>query len=675
MRVRGTTTTTTTTYRPPTSRPQPFQQPQAPKASPAIQPPSPHFSAPAFDYKKVSVTTTTTTKPIITNVAPLKIVVDDYKPEQKQQFFTNPTQSLHRQTIGNNGILPLTTTTTERIRKDPFKTTYDTKFLNKQDAFNYQLNQEFQPNRQQPASTTTTTTSTSTTTQSPSTFNRNPPTDGLRLNQNQFNHFAQQQQLAGQHKTASESARGISFAQSQQQENIRFNPNQYSADTTPTKLQQDNFNNLERTVQQLQKSVNKAFPTLGNKESRTLLSSFALSPQPTTFNPSQYSRATQAPFISSSPRGFAATAATFHTNATNQNGNKVFEEPRKLNKEHIPTITLNSNSKFTPRSNENYTPSSVKRFSTLVPRDNYNPTTFKPVEGFAVAQFQQQLQSQNSRYLNSLTFSQPPLTSTTSTTTTSTTTTTTKAPTTFVPRTNAPVPVTTQLPRLIATTQRPLPITTAVAPTNFADIDEDDGQYHPELYEQDFAKNKLKRLRQQNENQKISSANQFNNNNFNNNNNNRNNFQQFQPQSNNNNYNNNNNNNNHFNSASPVPQSFSNSVTNSGEDEFLHTAHSQNIAASQNELRQQNAAKAAAKSRTNNNHHHQHQNQSNSSKTLSKAPTIPPNATSTRKPTTKADDKDASYDYAYYDSANENVHVNDYSEYGIITDFGKTKKQ
>uniref|UniRef100_A0A1B0DPQ4 Uncharacterized protein n=1 Tax=Phlebotomus papatasi TaxID=29031 RepID=A0A1B0DPQ4_PHLPP len=103
---------------------------------------------------------------------------------------------------------------------------------------------------------------------------------------------------------------------------------------------------------------------------------------------------------------------------------------------------------------------------------------------------------------------------------------------------------------------------------------------------------------------------------------------------------------------------------NSAEDEFLKTAHSQNIAASGNELR---AEKEKAR--------HQATTKSNSrSTTFSKAPTIPPNATSTKRPpqvSAVPNDKDASYDYQYYDTYSGNPR--DYSEYEIIEDFGKTK--
>lgn len=156
--------------------------------------------------------------------------------------------------------------------------------------------------------------------------------------------------------------------------------------------------------------------------------------------------------------------------------------------------------------------------------------------------------------------------------------------------------------------------------------------------------------------------------------------------------------------------------SNSNEDEVLNTAHSQNIAASGNELRAEKAKNAAAKhlSTTKPNAIVPQQlpvgasgtgiasNQQSSGqlqpaalpppRPFSKAPTIPPNIvkapsapsapnvkapsapsgpSSTKKPKLNSnEDEDASYDYAYYDTS-----VNEPHEYAEIdfTDFGKTK--
>lgn len=72
---------------------------------------------------------------------------------------------------------------------------------------------------------------------------------------------------------------------------------------------------------------------------------------------------------------------------------------------------------------------------------------------------------------------------------------------------------------------------------------------------------------------------------------------------------------------------------------------------------------------------HTAKSQSTSLKVIANAPTIPPSASTKKAPIAlgPADkDKDASYDYAYYDTGfNDAAH--EYSEYDI-GDFGKTKK-
>lgn len=279
---------------------------------------------------------------------------------------------------------------------------------------------------------------------------------------------------------------------------------------------------------------------------------------PSTYNPQRYN---QQSVINSSPRGFSQ--------------NPSFNIP---NVPSVPT-TKKSNEyidkyQTVSRINENYTPSTVKKFSTLVPKESYNPTTFKP------GTYKKNFDILTSRFI--VPEYTPKQIITTSTTTISPTTTSTYAP-----------------PKTVVQTQQNL------------NIDEDDGQYHPELYEKDFARNKLKQ-------KPVSRQQQYYNN----------------PTTNKNNYNN-------FQTTTVSYQS--------SEDEFLKTAHSINIAASGNEIRAEKARQA-------------------SSRSFSKAPTIPPNATSTKKSPTK--EKDASYDYAYYDSGNSK----DYSEYDLIEDFGKTKR-
>lgn len=277
---------------------------------------------------------------------------------------------------------------------------------------------------------------------------------------------------------------------------------------------------------------------------------------PSTYNPNRHNQ----PSISNaSPRGFSQNPSFIIPNVSTT---------KKSTDEKYQTVT---------RTSENYTPSTVKKFSTLVPKESYNPTTFKPgtykknydisTPKFIVPE-----------YTPKQAFHTPTTTLSPSTTTT-----------------------TTNQPKVLVQTQN-------------LNIDEDDGQYHPELYEKDFARNKIK--------QRPASR-----------------QQQYY-----NNYNNNNNNQNNYNNYQTTTVSYQ-----SSEDEFLKTAHSINIAASGNEIRAEKARQA-------------------SPRPFSKAPTIPPNATSTKKSPTK--EKDASYDYAYYDSGNSK----DYSEYDLIEDFGKTKR-
>lgn len=287
---------------------------------------------------------------------------------------------------------------------------------------------------------------------------------------------------------------------------------------------------------------------------------------PSTYNPQRHN---QPSIINSSPRGFSQ--------------NPSFNIPNVPN---VPTtkksIDFNDKYQTVSRTNENYTPSSVKKFSTLVPKESYNPTTFKP------GTYKKNFDISTPKIEKSK-FIVPEYTTQKQVFTTSTTTTSSPSTTTNFP------------PKVFVQTQN-------------LNIDEDDGQYHPELYEKDFARNKLKQ-------RPVSRQQQY----FNNNNN-------------------HNNNKNNFNNYQTTTVSYQ-----SSEDEFLKTAHSINIAASGNELRAEKARQA-------------------SPRPFSKAPTIPPNATSTKKSPTK--DKDASYDYAYYDSGNSK----DYSEYDLIEDFGKTKR-
>lgn len=250
--------------------------------------------------------------------------------------------------------------------------------------------------------------------------------------------------------------------------------------------------------------------------------------------------------------------------------------------------------------NQNVIPSTVKKFSTLVPKENYAPTTFKPSFYFNVAK-------QINDHLSTPARQQNAYVSTTTTTTT------------IKPQINYNQQ---QQPFNQFNYNQPQQHFIAAAPKTInGEIDENDGQYHPELYEKDFARYKIKnRKKTQQQQQKP-----FN-------------FSNIK----------------HFNHA---PKK---STATSSEDEILNTAHSQNIAATGNELWSAANAKKAANAKN--------------IQAQSKAPTIPPtnSTTSTKKPHAQRDD-DVSYDYAYYDSANEQP-VNEYSELEVV-DFGKTNKQ
>ncbi|XP_058812171.1 mucin-2 [Topomyia yanbarensis] len=286
---------------------------------------------------------------------------------------------------------------------------------------------------------------------------------------------------------------------------------------------------------------------------------------------------------------------------------------------------------------DSHTPSTIKKFSTLVPKDQYNPTTFKPnaFSKKALLQFIVQKPEKpqekaipapvkSTLYIPTV----PPV----STTTTTTTTTTTPAPasrrqsTTFFQQPQRPIETTT-------TTQRS------------TDPNEDDGQYHPELYEKDFYRNRVRAKfnQERKQNQDPLSATR----------------------------------NNYFQQSTPVSQSLS----ASDEDEIFRTAHSQNIAASGNDLILERARQAAVKineflssssvkptvpAPTKKSSQTSPNNQRVNPRPFSKAPTISPHATSTKRP---SDDKDE-YDYAYYDTGSPDV-----PEYDVIEEFGRTGKK
>lgn len=404
--------------------------------------------------------------------------------------------------------------------------------------------------------------------------------------------------------------------------------------------------NLEPTRSGLTKQTNKTFATrqlstLSQEENR-----------PTTFNPQQYYQAEQSQNQNLSPRGFSLAA-------------QQQQEPKKTTQpEPRPQITSRSESR------------NHKKFSTLVPKDQYNPTTFKPTNNFSkkpvdsiASQKLEKIQNPNKYYAQ---FTSTPTQVTSSLNTTpqpqynnfnsqSTTQqqfnnfnsqTTPQTFNNFDLQTNQQ-PIfnnfqtqttaqpqfnnynsqfennhqqqTTRISNFFSSTPSVRPL---------EEGEEDDGQYRPELYEKDFFRNKVKTT-------KITT----------------------QPAR--NNFNNNNNNNFFQTSTTFRPQ---NQNVNSGEDEFLKTAHSQNIFASGNQLR---AEKERERSVAKFNDFSTAITEKSSPRPFSK-PTAVPSTTSVKPKKKGKEEKDVSYDYQYYDT---NADQHDYSELEAIEDFGKTAKK
>jgi hypothetical protein len=349
--------------------------------------------------------------------------------------------------------------------------------------------------------------------------------------------------------------------------------------------------------------------------------STTVSSLPTTFNPQQYYQSEQSQYQNLSPRGFSLAAQ------------KQTQPPKSTQPEVRPQPQITS------RSEQART---HKKFSTLVPKDQYNPTTFKPNNGFTkkpVDQFAQKIQ----KVQNPDNFYSQQYTSVQTTPSTTTVYTT--------PYTQFYTPSTTRLSNFFSSTSTARPLAAG---------EEDDGLYRPELYEKDFYRNKAKTTR-------ITPApvrNNFNNfyqtssttfkpqNNFNNNNN----------LNTNNNFNNNLNNNN-----------FNNNNNNSGEDELFKTAHSQNIFASGNALRAEKEREKVVKFDYSTTITEKSSPRPFSKPTQPATPS-PPKSTvkTTTKPRREKIEKDVSYDYQYYDT---NADGNDYSELEAIEEFGKTAKK
>ncbi|KXJ82203.1 hypothetical protein RP20_CCG015090 [Aedes albopictus] len=360
--------------------------------------------------------------------------------------------------------------------------------------------------------------------------------------------------------------------------------------------------------------------------------------KPSTYNPLSYRPQPQQQHIRQHPQSLQQNPFDPRTTAATPVSTTTTLRP--ITNERYQTISRSSS--------DNHTPSSIKKFSTLVPKDQYNPTTFKPnalskkaLLQFAIQKPEKPQEKFNPAPPRSTIYvpTVPPVTSTTTFTPTTTST-------TFAPPTQRKQ----QLNYFQQPQQRPVPSPTTTPSTTTTDVDEDDGQYHPELYEKDFYRNRVKakfnQERKQSHDPLTSSRNNF--------------FQQ----------------------STPVSQSLS----SSDEDEIFRTAHSQNIAASGNDLILERARQAAAKineflssssvkptvpaapptKKSSQSAINSASSSRVSPRPFSKAPTIPPNATSTKRP---SDDKDE-YDYAYYDTGSPDV-----PEYDIIEDFGRTARK
>lgn len=368
--------------------------------------------------------------------------------------------------------------------------------------------------------------------------------------------------------------------------------------------------NLEPTRSALVRNQNK---TYAPRQSSTVSHE---DNKPTTFNPQQYYQSEQSQYQNLSPRGFSLAAQRQQEVVPSRT---TIAEPR-------PQITSRSEAR------------NHKKFSTLVPKDQYNPTTFKPSSSFSKkptdfggSQKLEKIQNPNKYYaqFTSTQATQAPITSTTFYTTPQP-----QYTTQFLQNQNFQQnnhnnyqhQTTTRISNFFSSTVSVRPL---------ADGEEDDGQYRPELYEKDFFRNKAKTT-------KITPAlvrNTFNNNNF---------FQTsttLKPQN------------------APIQNTFQ-----SNEDELFKTAQSQNIFASGNQLRvEKEREKSAAKFND-----YSTITEKSSPRPFSKPTPAPTTSVKPVKSARKKIEKDVSYDYQYYDT---NAEQNDYSELEAIEDFGKTAKK
>lgn len=368
-----------------------------------------------------------------------------------------------------------------------------------------------------------------------------------------------------------------------------------------TKYETNGQLNLEPTKSNFVRTSNKTFAprqtttTVGHEESK-----------PTTFNPQQYYQSNE--YQNLSPRGFSLAAQQ--------------QQQQQAKKTPAPEIRAQITSRAEPRNH--------KKFSTLVPKDQYNqPTTFKPStyskkpDDLKI----EKIQNPNKYYTQIITTSQAPI---------------------AVAQTT-----TTQLPQQYnnyqtasTTSRNPSFFSTSSTPSPLTDGEEDDGLYRPHLYEKDLYKNKVKTTRiSPSPAQSGPVQNAL--------------FTFYQT------------------STTALPQQkFQN---NYEEDELFKTAHSQNIFASGNQLR---AEKEKEKLVVKNFEQYTEKSSPRpfSKPTLAPSTTAIPRAVSTTKLTSvtktsskkSPQDKDVSYDYQYYDTNSDQT---DYTELEQIEDFGRTVKK
>jgi len=374
--------------------------------------------------------------------------------------------------------------------------------------------------------------------------------------------------------------------------------------------------NLEPTRSNFVKQNNKTFA------SRQTTTGFDDN-KPTTFNPQQYYQSDQ--YQNLSPRGFSLAAQ--------QQQQKKTPAP-----EIRPQITSRSESR------------NHKKFSTLVPKENYNPTTFKP-NTYSKKPLDTKIEkiSNPNKYYSQIITNAPTIG------------TTTIAPIQQQYNNN-------QFNSQTTTSRYANYFSTSTTPRPLGIGEEDDGLYRPDLYEKDLFKNKARTTRINTVSTGVSSAAPVRTS---------------------------------VSSAAPVRTSVSSSapvkntlfqfyqtsttivppvrnyIQNSDEDEFLKTEHSQNIFASGNQLRAEKE-KEKLFGRT-----YEQYSETSSPRPFSK-PTLPPSTSqsTTLRTTTRTIpkstssvkpkvDKDVSYDYQYYDTNGDH----EYTEVEAIEDFGRTVKK